>query len=59
MIRKLAGKDTMCRHRDPSEGFAEGAGVWSTCQVGEAEWVIFATRAICQEQLETMEANAP
>lgn len=59
MIKTLSGKGASCRQRDPGAAFAEGAGAWSACEVGKAEWVIFATKAICQEQLETMEANAP
>jgi hypothetical protein len=59
MIKKLSGKDATCRQSETSAAFAEGAGVWSTCEVGESKWAVFATKAICQEQLETMEANAP
>lgn len=57
MVKKLAGGQ--CRQRPTSEAFAEGAGAWSECEVGKATWVVFASKAICQEQLETMEANAP
>lgn len=59
MIEKLTGKGAVCRRRDPGEAFAEGAGPWTACEVGKSEWVVFSTKAICQEQLETMEANAP
>ncbi|HTE53653.1 MAG TPA: hypothetical protein VK698_22515 [Kofleriaceae bacterium] len=59
LIEKLSGVEVMCRYRDPGEAFAEGAGSWSTCQVGMTEWVVFASKKICQEQLETMEANGP
>jgi hypothetical protein len=59
MARKLAGLGARCRRRDASEGFDGMAGNWVSCEAGKAEWLVYADKKTCQEQLETMRANGP
>jgi hypothetical protein len=60
LAKKLAKKKATCRRRPASEGFdGQAGGDWTSCRAGKVEWLVYATKEICQEQLETMKANAP
>ena len=59
MAKKLAGRGARCRRRPAGESFDGQAGEWASCRAGKVEWLLFADQRICQEQLETMQANAP
>lgn len=46
-------------HAKKDSGF-NGTAELSRCQVdGKHEYLVYANAAICQQELETMEANAP
>jgi hypothetical protein len=60
LARKLAAQKAKCRRRPAGESFdGQAGGDWASCRAGRVEWLLYATKEICQVELETMQANAP
>lgn len=59
LAKKLAGQNAACKRRPAEESFDGQSGEWVSCRAGEVEWLVYASKKVCQEQLETMQANAP
>jgi hypothetical protein len=57
--RKLAAGGFACRRRPGAESFGGGPEDFVACRKGKTEWLFYATKTICEDQLGTMEANAP
>jgi hypothetical protein len=57
MAAMLSSKGAHCTHPPEGNSFGEGAGKWTNCELGQTQWVVYATAKICKDQLETMEAN--
>ena len=47
-----------CRKNTKTGGFGEHKPT-HVCQAAEGEWIIYANKAQCQDEFETMQANAP
>ncbi len=59
MAKKLAAQKFKCRRRSADEGFEGNSSEWASCRAGKTEWMLYASKEVCQEQLETMKANGP